>query len=199
MAIITLAQGLCSDERMKQLVVQATELGVDRIIPTVTSRCKFNYTQKEKDQRVADWNALSRKTAFSLDIRPKTEVLPIANFRDVIALAKEDADVSIIPWEGSMMSSMHKALQGVGFGSSVYIFIGPEDGLSATDVELAHTIKAKMVKLGETIMNTETAGVIASALAIYELGGLGNVEANIAQQIDSSKAETKLPGAPYAR
>ena len=33
---------------------------------------------------------------------------------------------------------------------------------------------ARVITLGDTILRTETAGVVASALLSYELGGLGN-------------------------
>jgi 16S rRNA (uracil1498-N3)-methyltransferase len=60
--------------------------------------------------------------------------------------------------------------------SRVALVIGPEGGLTKTEVD---TIKGlgdfvKVVTLGDLILRTETAGTVATALCMYQLGGLGN-------------------------
>ena len=53
--------------------------------------------------------------------------------------------------------------------------VGPEGGLSQEEVDLllASNPAARLVSLGPSILRTETAGIVAPALALYELGGLG--------------------------
>jgi 16S rRNA (uracil1498-N3)-methyltransferase len=53
--------------------------------------------------------------------------------------------------------------------------VGPEGGLSQSEVEmlLAANSNAHLASMGPSILRTETAGVVACALCIYELGGLG--------------------------
>ena len=48
-------------------------------------------------------------------------------------------------------------------------------GLSQEEVDLllASNPAARLVSLGPSILRTETAGIVAPALALYELGGLG--------------------------
>ena len=64
----------------------------------------------------------------------------------------------------------------MGSDNRVALVIGPEGGLSRKEVD---TFKAlgdfvKVVSLGQLILRTETAGTVATALCMYELGGLGN-------------------------
>ena len=55
----------------------------------------------------------------------------------------------------------------------VAVVVGPEGGLTATEVQMLVAGGATVVTLGPTILRTETAGVVASALAIHARGGLG--------------------------
>jgi 16S rRNA (uracil1498-N3)-methyltransferase len=57
----------------------------------------------------------------------------------------------------------------------IAVIVGPEGGLSASEVEflLQANPNARLVTLGNTILRTETAGIVAPALVLYELGGLG--------------------------
>jgi 16S rRNA (uracil1498-N3)-methyltransferase len=64
-----------------------------------------------------------------------------------------------------------------GSSKKVAIVVGPEGGLAENEVRaiLAANSHANLVSLGPSILRTETAGIVASALCIYELGGLGSL------------------------
>ena len=49
-------------------------------------------------------------------------------------------------------------------------------GLAEEEVQLLLGCngRARLVTLGPSILRTETAGIVAPALALYELGGMGN-------------------------
>jgi 16S rRNA (uracil1498-N3)-methyltransferase len=53
------------------------------------------------------------------------------------------------------------------------LFVGPEGGFSAEEAALLKNAGAHTITLGETILRTETAAVVACALVLYHLGGLG--------------------------
>jgi 16S rRNA (uracil1498-N3)-methyltransferase len=56
---------------------------------------------------------------------------------------------------------------------TVAAFIGPEGGFAAEEVDLARQAGAQVVSLGPRVLRAETAGVVAAALVLYELGELG--------------------------
>ena len=56
------------------------------------------------------------------------------------------------------------------------VVVGPEGGLEAAEVAALQAAGGVVVTLGDTVLRTETASVVAVALAIYELGGLGGRE-----------------------
>jgi len=56
----------------------------------------------------------------------------------------------------------------------VAMVIGPEGGFADEEIELLKTYGAALVTLGPRILRTETAGVVAVACVLYELGELEN-------------------------
>ena len=56
----------------------------------------------------------------------------------------------------------------------VAVCIGPEGGFTEEEVEVLRGAceHGYSVTLGPSILRTETAGIVASALTLYELGGL---------------------------
>ena len=59
--------------------------------------------------------------------------------------------------------------------AKIAVVVGPEGGLTQEEVEaiLACNANARIVSLGSSILRTETAGIVAPALVLYEMGGLG--------------------------
>ena len=57
--------------------------------------------------------------------------------------------------------------------TNVALFIGPEGGYEAAEIEEAQWYGAIPVTLGRRILRTETAAVVGAALVLYELGEMG--------------------------
>ena len=174
-ANVTLVQGVSKGERMDLLVRQAVELGVPRIVPALTARCIVRLDGDKRVARAERWRgiALAAAKQSGQPLVPHIEV-PVG-FDEAVAMAAAEADVIVCPWEEcDDGASIAGALRGMPASTRVFVFIGPEGGLERTEVEALRAVGAHVVTLGDTILRTETAGVIASALAIYELGGLGN-------------------------
>ena len=57
--------------------------------------------------------------------------------------------------------------------TNVALFIGPEGGYEAAEIEEAKSHGAIPVTLGRRILRTETAAVVGAALVLYELGEMG--------------------------
>ena len=55
----------------------------------------------------------------------------------------------------------------------VSVFIGPEGGFEPAEVERAKEHGALVVTMGERVMRSETAGLVAAALVLHAVGELG--------------------------
>jgi 16S rRNA (uracil1498-N3)-methyltransferase len=78
----------------------------------------------------------------------------------------------LIAWEEPGGVSIRHALQGHD-PKRVALFIGPEGGFSAKEVERVVDAGGVTVTLGDTILRTETAAVVAGGLVLAEMGFLG--------------------------
>jgi 16S rRNA (uracil1498-N3)-methyltransferase len=58
-------------------------------------------------------------------------------------------------------------IAGAAFATAA-ILIGPEGGLSLGEVELVRRAGGETVSLGPLILRTETAGLVAAAMLLYE-------------------------------
>ena len=57
--------------------------------------------------------------------------------------------------------------------SSVGIFIGPEGGFDEAEIALLKEKDAEPVTLGRRILRTETAGLTALSILMFEMEGIG--------------------------
>jgi 16S rRNA (uracil1498-N3)-methyltransferase len=83
-------------------------------------------------------------------------------------------EVRLIPWEGERTTSLRDALAGCNFsaGARIHIYVGPEGGFTEDEVRLAQRYGVRPVTLGPRILRSETAGIVAAALILYEAGDL---------------------------
>jgi len=108
----------------------------------------------------------------------RTSVPEVSELTDILGLAHALADVActLVAWEDADGApGIGETLADVGLSPdvSVAIVVGPEGGFSAEEVATLVAAGARVVSLGPTVLRTETAGVVAAALVLYERGGLG--------------------------
>lgn len=178
---LTLVQGISKGDRMGQTIRQTTELGIQRIIPFLSERTIVRLAVDERGRKGSRW----RRIALSAAKQSGRTILPIVDdptTLEDICNELADFDRVVIAWEEADKTSdgrplsVRDALEGCDMKSHVALIIGPEGGLTAEEViafkKLGDVVK--IVTLGELILRTETAGTVATALCMYELGGLGN-------------------------
>jgi 16S rRNA (uracil1498-N3)-methyltransferase len=172
---VVLVQGLAKGEKMDTVIRQATELGIERIVPLSTSRSVVRLDPAKAAVRAARWRRVAAEAAKQSQ---RTSVPEIAELTDILGLKAALAGVActLVAWEdadgaGGIGETLADA--GIAPDAPVAIVVGPEGGFSAEEVATLVAAGAKVVSLGPTVLRTETAGVVAAALVLYERGGLG--------------------------
>lgn len=172
---VWLAQGLAKGEKMDLVVRMATELGCERIVPLMTSRSVVRLDAAKAAARVQRWQRIAEGAAKQSQLTRVPEVAPLANVGGLMdALA--GAALVLVAWEdaaGAPGVSAAIAEAALPVDAAVAAVVGPEGGFSAEEVALLVDQGAQVVSLGDTVLRTETAGVVASALALAARGGLG--------------------------
>ncbi|MBC7104305.1 MAG: RNA methyltransferase, partial [Firmicutes bacterium] len=81
--------------------------------------------------------------------------------------------LGILPWEQAAGPSLRQLLHRHPLPRDLWVFVGPEGGFAAEEVERARAAGAVPVTLGPRLLRTETAGPLAVGLILYEVGDMG--------------------------
>ncbi len=165
---VVLFQSLPKGDKMETVIQKAVELGVSEIVPVATQNCVVKLDEKRAAAKRSRWQAIAKSAA---EQSKRSRIPQVGEVRDFRA-AFEDAgrlDVRLFPYENARgMAHTREVLRGIKEGDSVGIFIGPEGGFSPQEVELARG-EMEIISLGNRILRTETAGMAALSMLVYEL------------------------------
>lgn len=163
---ITLFQALPKSDKMELVIQKCIEIGIDCIVPVETEHCVVKIKGKE-EKKLARWNKIAEAAAKQCGRGKIPKVESILSFKDAVKYSK-NLDTALIPYEREQENSLKNFCRNFK-GTSIGIFIGPEGGFSAEEIEFAKNNGIQPVTLGKRILRTETAGLVASVILLYEL------------------------------
>ena len=152
---LTLAQGIAKGEKMDFLIQKAVELGVSRIIPIETERCIVRLKSDKVARRINHWQKIANHAcgqsgrSVIVDIslpQTLTELLNKPNHNGFVLHHRASEN----------LQTMEKP-------SKATILIGPEGGLSDTEIKQAINAGFQPLLLGKRILRTETASLVVIA------------------------------------
>jgi len=172
---ISLYQGVLKAQKFEWVLQKGTELGLVEFIPLVCERSLVGDLE-DVDRKLGRWGRIIREAAEQ-SRRGRLPVLrPAMLFDQGCQRAMRSGGLSLVPWEEESTTSLKSALRAGGDGEdrpfSVSLFIGPEGGLTAEEIEVARRYQVQPVTLGPRILRAETAGLVAASAILYELGDL---------------------------
>ena len=154
---VTVVQAIPKGDRAELAVEVLTEIGTDRIVPWAASRSVGVWRGERAAKSLAKWRATAREGGKQSRRAWLPEVTEMATTAEVVALV-EAADLAVVLHESATTSLASVSLDGV---SSIVVVVGPEGGI--TDKELAAFGAGHVVRMGEPVLRTSTAGVAAVA------------------------------------
>ncbi|MGN8346139.1 16S rRNA (uracil(1498)-N(3))-methyltransferase [Pseudomonas sp. SMV71] len=154
---IHLGQGLSRGERMDWAIQKATELGVNEITPIFSERCEVRLKDERADKRLLHW----RQVAISACEQCGRSTVPVIHPPLLLAdwLKQTEAGLKLVLHPVAEPLVSHARPQMLAF------LIGPEGGLSEAEVEQAKSAGYHAARLGPRVLRTETAPVVALAVA----------------------------------
>lgn len=161
---LVLAAALIKGSRFDYLVEKATEAGVDTVVPMVSKRCVAQAGSARKQER---WGRLAAAAAKQCGRSRVPQVLAPLPFAEALALLAEECPRRLIALAARGEVGLAGALAG-GPWARLGLVIGPEGGFAGE--EEAQAIEAGCVPFswGQRVLRAETAGVVLSALVLYE-------------------------------
>lgn len=176
---VTLFQALPKQGKFDEVVRHGTEIGIDGFQPFISKRCVTKLDETKGTKRVQRWGQIAKNAAMQSGRTHIPKVTPIATFEGVRDMLSSFDGILLFWEEAPSGASIAEALSSCGVSSGdgearVAVIIGSEGGFEESEVDALLSVgpQTRSLSLGNTILRTETAGVIASALVIYELGGL---------------------------
>ena len=173
---VTLYQGIPKQGKMETIVQKCVELGVHRIVPVFMDRTVV--VDKGKfGRKIERWQKVSAEAVKQC----KRGIIP--QVEDAMRMSEVPAqlgayDLVLIPYEneeGTTIKDVLRQAAGDNAGLKkaaprrVAVLIGPEGGFSEAEVRAVLEAGGHSVSLGKTTLRTETAGMAAIAMIMYEL------------------------------
>jgi 16S rRNA (uracil1498-N3)-methyltransferase len=161
---ITLVQALAKGDRDELAVQAATELGVDAVVPWSASRSVSRWEGPKVAKGRDRWASIVRE-ASKQSIRAWTpEVSELSSTKQVAALAATHRLLVLEPGAIDTLTSVRPD------GRPLALVVGPEGGIAPQELEAFRAAGGEIVRLGDTVLRTSTAGPAALAVLNAALG-----------------------------
>ncbi|MFN3949560.1 16S rRNA (uracil(1498)-N(3))-methyltransferase [Microbacterium sp.] len=152
-----LVQALAKGDRDELAVQAATELGVDAIVPWQAARSVSRWDAKA-DKGLARWRTIVREAAKQAHRAWIPEVEGVARTADLVRLA---GTAQVLVLEPSASVRLTEVAAEAADGREVVLVVGPEGGIAPEELAALESAGARLVRLGETVLRTSTAGAAA--------------------------------------
>ncbi len=158
---IALIQGTPRGAKMDLVVRMGTEIGLSAIHPVLTDRTVV----EPGAGRVDRWRRVAQEAARQCGRGDSPQIHAPARLEEALA-ALGPVDLFVVPWENEARP-IGEVVAARPFLTAA-ILIGPEGGLTEGDVAAARAAGGQPVSLGALVLRTETAGLVATAMLLYE-------------------------------
>ncbi|RDB44670.1 16S rRNA (uracil(1498)-N(3))-methyltransferase [Halomonas sp. DQ26W] len=162
---VHLGQAISKGDRMDYAIQKAVELGVAAITPLYTEHGDVRLKEDRASKKLAHWQAVAVSACEQCG---RATVPPIHPPRLLSEwLGERDEVLRLV-----LHPATDQALACETAPPSVSLLIGPEGGLSSTEVDAAQAADFSLLSLGPRILRTETAPLVALSLLQYRFGDL---------------------------
>lgn len=152
---IHLAQAVSKGDRMDYVIQKAVELGASTITPIQTERGNVKLDKERSDKKVEHWQKVAISAAEQSGRAVITTVNPIIKLADWLKEEREGLKVVLHHRNTKPLSQIDSP------NSVITMFVGPEGGLSDTEITNCQLQGFQPFALGPRVLRTETAPLAA--------------------------------------
>lgn len=168
---LVLVQALAKGDRDERAVEQATEFGVDAIVPWEASRSVSRWGAEKADKGVAKWARIARE-ASKQSLRSRVpDVRDPMRLNELCAAAgREHVEVVALHPRHERSLSAWAGEPEARAAHEIMVVVGPEGGFSDEELDALEASGAHALVLGDTVLRTSSAGPAAIAVLNAALG-----------------------------
>lgn len=163
----TLAQALAKGDRDELAVQAATELGVDIVIPWEAARSVVRWEGAKRSKGRDRWAAIVHEATKQSVRAWRPEVRDAMTTAQLIAHAADSLILVLDPTAAISIAEIDTD------ASDIVLVVGPEGGLTPSELATFDAAGAKRVRLGPEVLRTSTAGPAAIAVLSVRFGRWG--------------------------
>lgn len=152
-----LGQALSRGERMDWAIQKAVELGVSEITPLFTERCEVKLQGERADKRQSHWQQIAVSACEQCGRSSVPQIHPPMALQDWMSSLQ--AEVKLV-----LHHRTDQDLASLPTPTSAALLIGPEGGLSASEIAMAERSGFHAARFGPRVLRTETAPVVALSM-----------------------------------
>lgn len=162
---VDIFQGLPKADKMEYIIQKCVEIGIHKIVPVNMKYCIAKI--KDEEKKNIRWNKISEVASkqSKRNIIPKVE--KSINMSKLCSEIK-NYDLAIVAYENEDNITIKNILKSENKPKKIAVVIGPEGGISKEEVAELTKAGAKKVSLGNRILRTETAPIVALSMIAYE-------------------------------
>lgn len=165
---ITLAQGLPKKNKMDYIIEKCTELGIDLIMPTQTTRTIVKLDRVRFASRKLRWQKVAREAAKQCGRTTIPQIQGLSPWPTVLS-ALSDFDLKLLFSLSRQTQRLKDVLRAYNKAKKIILLIGPEGDFTPEEVRGALNAGCIAVSLGKNILKSDTAAISALAMINYEL------------------------------
>ena len=159
----TLCIPLLQEQKMSFVLQKATELGVDEIIPVLTTRSIVKINDKET-KKIERWNKICKEASE----QSKRLDIPVINKITKIDDLKLDG-LKLLCSTQEKQNTLKNVLKKSSNYDKIIMIVGPEGGLTDEEENKLKKLDFVPITLGKNIMRVETVPIYLLSVLNYEM------------------------------
>lgn len=161
---IFLAQALAKGDRDELSVQAATELGIDGVIPWVAARSISRWEGAKVAKGRDRWSAIVREASKQSCRAWVPDVLDLVTSKQLARMAEPARMLVLEPTASATLAEFSTD------DRDTVLVVGPEGGITPQELDALSAAGASIVRLGDEVLRTSTAGPAALAVLNVKLG-----------------------------
>jgi 16S rRNA (uracil1498-N3)-methyltransferase len=163
---LTIACAIPKKAKFETIVEKCTELGVDRIIPLLTSRTEVDPHGERVGNKQARYARVVVNAAKQCGRLWFPEMMPPVPFGEALGMVSGADRAVFFPWLEGERVSLARAFAARREAAEVVFFIGPEGDFTPQEAACALRAGAVAVTLGDNVLKVDTAAIAVAAFAV---------------------------------
>jgi 16S rRNA (uracil1498-N3)-methyltransferase len=161
---VLVAQALAKGDRFEEALKHATEVGAWGFAPLLTERGVRRLDADNLDAKLARWRRVLKGASEQSERAAVPALEEPGSVAEVVRRYSGEWVTFLLDPSGAAFSASLAALDP---RDPVLLLIGPEGGFCEAEIEAVREAGGAIVSLGPFVLRTETAGVVATALAVH--------------------------------